>query len=48
MTSQKWLDETITTRPVWWHILVVIVPETVRWEKNGVVQLSLATLRLLT
>lgn len=35
MTSQKWLDETITTRPVWWHILVVIVPDTVRWEKNA-------------
>jgi PhoPQ-activated pathogenicity-related protein len=35
MTSQKWLDETITTRPLWWHILVVIVPEQVRWEKNA-------------
>lgn len=35
MTSQKWLDESIVTRPIWWHILVVVVPDNVQWEKNG-------------
>jgi PhoPQ-activated pathogenicity-related protein len=29
MTSQLWLTPEDSTQPVWWHILVVVVPETV-------------------
>jgi PhoPQ-activated pathogenicity-related protein len=29
MTSQCWLDGTLSSRPVWWHTLVVIVPHFV-------------------
>lgn len=25
-TSQKWLDETVSTRPIWWHYLCISVP----------------------
>jgi len=25
-TSQKWLDETVTNRPIWWHYLCISVP----------------------
>jgi len=35
MTSQKWLDESIVTRSVWWHMLVVIVPDTLQYSDNG-------------
>jgi PhoPQ-activated pathogenicity-related protein len=29
MTSQKWLDETYVTNPIWWHYLCVTVPDKV-------------------
>jgi PhoPQ-activated pathogenicity-related protein len=29
MTSQKWLDETIVSNPVWWHYLSITVPDEI-------------------
>lgn len=29
MTSQQWLDETEVDRPIWWHWLIIIVPEKI-------------------
>ena len=29
MTSQKWLDETVTTKPIWWHYLNIVIPKKV-------------------
>lgn len=34
-TSQKWLNEEVHNRPVWWHILLVIVPEKVKHHDTG-------------
>lgn len=31
MTSQKWLDESWTTTPIWWHIQYVNIPDEVRF-----------------
>ena len=28
-TSQKWLDETVTTNPIWWHFLCVTIPDKI-------------------
>ena len=28
-TSQKWLDETVTTKPIWWHFLCISVPDKI-------------------
>ncbi len=33
MTSQAWLTEDQVDRPVWWHWLVVVVPDEVRTDK---------------
>jgi len=30
VTSQKWLDETIVNKPIWFHSVYVIVPATIR------------------
>lgn len=30
MTSQKWMDETVTTTPIWWHHLYIAIPKTPR------------------
>ncbi|XP_059147483.1 autocrine proliferation repressor protein A-like [Physella acuta] len=35
MTSQKWLTEEITTTPVWWHYVAVIVPTQVVYRDTG-------------
>jgi len=35
MTSQQWLDESIVSRSIWWHMLVVIVPDQINYEANG-------------
>ncbi|KAI0241557.1 Autocrine proliferation repressor protein A [Lamellibrachia satsuma] len=29
MTSQKWMDETFSDRPVWWHDMVISVPRRI-------------------
>lgn len=29
MTSQKWYDETVLNKPIWWHYLVINVPDQV-------------------
>lgn len=34
MTSQKWLTKAESSRPIWWHILVVIVPDNLASEHN--------------
>lgn len=26
LTSQKWLDETIVSNPIWWHFLSITIP----------------------
>jgi PhoPQ-activated pathogenicity-related protein len=28
-TSQKWLDETVSSQPIWWHYLCVTVPDVI-------------------
>lgn len=40
LTSQKWLDDadyspSSEAKSIWWHMLVVIVPDTIRWQNNG-------------
>ena len=35
MTSQQWLTPEDVTQSIWWHVLVVIVPDTVDWSKNA-------------
>lgn len=27
MTSQKWLDETVVSNPIWWHYLCITRPD---------------------
>ena len=29
LTSQKWLDETIVSNPIWWHFLCVTIPDKI-------------------
>ena len=29
LTSQKWLDETIVSNPIWWHFLCITIPDKV-------------------
>ena len=35
MTSQKWLDETIVSNPIWWHYLVVTIPDKITRPDAG-------------
>ncbi|XP_059147478.1 autocrine proliferation repressor protein A-like [Physella acuta] len=35
MTSQKWLDETVTKKPIWWHYLSVIIPKNLDYTDTG-------------
>jgi hypothetical protein len=40
LTSQKWLNDedyspTSEAKSIWWHMLVVIVPDTINWKNNG-------------
>jgi len=35
MTSQRWYDETFTSQPLWWHYLVIHVPNVVRYPDSG-------------
>ncbi|KAL3877090.1 hypothetical protein ACJMK2_034845 [Sinanodonta woodiana] len=30
MTSQKWKDESVLDRPIWWHYLTVTIPDNVK------------------
>jgi PhoPQ-activated pathogenicity-related protein len=34
-TSQKWLDETVSDRPIWWHYLCVTVPDKITKPDAG-------------
>lgn len=29
MTSQKWQDETFVESPIWWHVLVISIPDKI-------------------
>jgi PhoPQ-activated pathogenicity-related protein len=29
MTSQKWMDETLTSRPIWFHMMAVSIPDVI-------------------
>ncbi|CAL1541762.1 unnamed protein product [Lymnaea stagnalis] len=35
MTSQKWLTEEVTTTPIWWHHVAVIVPSQIDYTDTG-------------
>jgi PhoPQ-activated pathogenicity-related protein len=35
MTSQQWLTPEDVTQSIWWHVLCVIVPDNVVWERNA-------------
>lgn len=40
MTSQAWLTDadfapTSQAKSIWWHYLVVIVPDEVKWTRNA-------------
>ncbi len=35
MTSQRWLTDADTTRSIWWHTLVIIVPKYVIHKNSG-------------
>ncbi|XP_059147517.1 autocrine proliferation repressor protein A-like [Physella acuta] len=35
MTSQKWLTEAVTTKPIWWHYVSVIVPLSLKFKDTA-------------
>jgi PhoPQ-activated pathogenicity-related protein len=35
MTSQRWYDESLSSRPVWWHYVAVHVPDVLRYPDSG-------------
>jgi len=35
VTSQQWLTPEDVSLSVWWHLLVVIVPDEVNWDRNA-------------
>ncbi|KAH9499585.1 hypothetical protein Btru_074202 [Bulinus truncatus] len=35
MTSQKWLTEDVTTTPLWWHIVAIIVPGKIEFTDTA-------------
>jgi len=35
MTSQRWYDESFSSSPLWWHFLVVHVPDMIRYTDTG-------------
>ena len=37
MTSQKWMDESYVKNPVWWHYVVLTVPDKITRPKAGIV-----------
>jgi len=40
MTSQGWLTAADTNHPIWWHYLVVIVPDQVQFTKSSAVYVT--------
>ena len=45
MTSQKWLNDedfapTSQAKSIWWHILIIIVPDQIRFKNNGSIYLT--------
>ena len=40
MTSQKWLDETIVSLPIWYHALVVVIPSRLRFPDATLLYIS--------
>jgi PhoPQ-activated pathogenicity-related protein len=34
-TSQKWFDETVSNRPIWWHYLCIAVPDALTRPDTG-------------
>lgn len=39
-TSQKWFDETVSDKPVWWHYLSIVIPKVLKRADIGSVLLS--------
>ena len=37
MTSQKWMDETYVVNPIWWHYLVITIPDKITRPDAGLV-----------
>lgn len=37
MTSQKWMDETYVKSPIWWHYVVLLVPDKLTRPDAGIV-----------
>ncbi|CAF1026861.1 unnamed protein product [Adineta ricciae] len=35
MTSQQWFDSSFSTRPIWWHYVIIVVPKTFRRPKTA-------------
>eukprot|EP00918_Siedleckia_nematoides_P090022 GHVU01197873.1.p1 GENE.GHVU01197873.1~~GHVU01197873.1.p1 ORF type:complete len:268 (-),score=38.72 GHVU01197873.1:576-1379(-) len=40
MTSQQWLDETFSDRPIWWHQMLVAVPYTLKNTEHGALMIG--------
>lgn len=40
VTSQKWLDESLVSRPIWWHIVAVIRPQGYETSDHGVTYIT--------
>ncbi|CAL1541759.1 unnamed protein product [Lymnaea stagnalis] len=40
MTSQTWLTDKVTTTPVWWHYVSVIIPKEVEYTDTGFLWIS--------
>ena len=34
-TSQKWFDESVSNKPIWWHYLSIAIPKVLRRANMG-------------
>ena len=40
MTSQTWLTAEQVSRPEWWHVMVVVVPNTIRVKDTAILWIT--------
>jgi PhoPQ-activated pathogenicity-related protein len=40
MTSQRWYDETLTNHPIWYHFVVVNIPDSIQYPEAGFLHIS--------
>ncbi|KAJ8037101.1 Autocrine proliferation repressor protein A [Holothuria leucospilota] len=35
MTSQKWMTENVTSQHIWWHYMIITIPDKIKYENVG-------------